>query len=188
MKPSHQVLGVALVVLCFASFDAGAQAAADAGEVLELGGTPPDARAVAEGLFPEDACDQLKAAGFKCMGVKPALRYALPTTSFRAGSAELPDALKAQLQVFAQVLKSRRGAGRMVRIEGHTDAAGSPAANVALSLRRAQAVKDYLVDQGADAAQLTAVGLGASELRDPRNPLSPENRRIEIVRASSGAR
>jgi OmpA-OmpF porin, OOP family len=184
MKQTHQVLGTALIVLGFAAFDASAQSRSDA-DLQDLGSTMPEARAVAEGLFPEDACEQLKAAGFKCMGYKPALRYALPVSSFKSGSAELPDALKKQLDVFAQVLKSRKGSRKAVRIEGHTDASGAPAANVALSQRRAEAVRDYLVDQGADAAMLTAVGLGASELRDPKNPLSPENRRIEIVRAPS---
>lgn len=188
MKQANQVLGAALVVLSFVSFDASAQGVPDGAAALDLGGTIPDARTIAEGLFPEDACNQLKAAGFKCMGIQPALRYALPTSSFKPGSAELPDPLKKQLQVFAEALKARRSTGRMVRIEGHTDASGSPAANVALSQRRADAVKEYLVELGADPSQLAAVGLGSADLRDARNPLSAENRRIEIGRAPSGER
>jgi outer membrane protein OmpA-like peptidoglycan-associated protein len=182
MKQANHVLGAALIVLGFATFDAAAQSRSDM-DVQELGNTLPDVHAVAEGLFPEDACEQLKAAGFKCMGYKPALRYALPVSSFRAGSAEVPDTLKKQLDVFAEVLRSRKGGRKAVRIEGHTDASGAPAANVALSQRRAEAVRDYLVERGADPAMLSAVGLGSSEPRDPRNPLAPENRRIEIVRA-----
>lgn len=186
MKQTNQVLGAALIVLGFAAFDASAQVRPDA-DLQDLGPTMPDARAVAEGLFPEDACEQLKAAGFKCMGYKPALRYALPASSFKPGSADLPDALKKQLDVFAEVLKSRRSSRKAVRIEGHTDASGTAAANVALSERRAEAVRVYLVEQGADPAMLTAVGLGATALRDPKNPLSAENRRIEIVRARAGS-
>jgi OmpA-OmpF porin, OOP family len=83
-------------------------------------------------------------------------------------------------------LKTRRGAHRPVRIEGHTDASGAPAANVALSQRRAEAVRDYLVQLGADSSQLSAVGLGASDPRDAKNPLAAENRRIEIGRAPGG--
>ena len=191
-KQANQILGAALVVLGFASFDASAQAVSPSGgtegssDALDLGASVPDARAVTEGLFPEDACDQLKAAGFRCMGFKPALRYALPTSSFKPGSADLPEGLRKQLDVFALALKTRRGAHRQVRIEGHTDASGSPAANVALSQRRAEAVKDYLVQLGADPSQLSAIGLGASEPRDPKNPLAAENRRIEIARAPGG--
>ena len=182
MKQASQVLGAALIVLAFVALEAGAQPRSDL-DVQELGSALPDVHAVAEGLFPEDACEQLKAAGFKCMGYKPTLRYALPVSSFRGGSAELPDALKKQLDVFAEVLRSRKGGRKAVRIEGHTDASGSSAANIALSQRRAEAVLDYLVERGADPAMLSAVGLGSSEPVDRRNPSSPENRRIEIVRA-----
>jgi len=73
----------------------------------------PDAKAISEGLFPEDACEQLKAAGFKCMGFKPAVRYSLPATSFKLGSAELPETLKKQLEVFAEV-RARPGAVEVV--------------------------------------------------------------------------
>src|SRR5689334_14495094 len=76
-------------------------------DVVEVGQSVPDVKAVSEGLFPEDACEELKAAGFKCMGFKPAVRYSLPATSFKLGSAELPDTLKKQLDVFAEVLKTK---------------------------------------------------------------------------------
>jgi OmpA-OmpF porin, OOP family len=52
---------------------------------VDMGQTIPDAKTVSEGLFPEDACEQLKAAGFKCMGFKPAVRYSLPASSFKVG-------------------------------------------------------------------------------------------------------
>lgn len=158
-----------------------AQAQSDA---VDVGQMVPDAKAVAEGLFPEDACEQLKAAGFKCMGFKPSVRYSLPATSFALGSAELPDTLKKQLEVFAEVLKSRRGTGKVVRIEGHADASGAAAANEVLSQRRAEAVKDFLVSQGADPAMLAPVGLGANAPKNSRDPFAAENRRVEIGRAT----
>lgn len=151
---------------------------------IDVGQTVPDAKAVAEGLFPEDACEQLKAAGFKCMGFKPSVRYSLPATSFALGSAELPDTLKKQLEVFAEVLKSRRGTGKVVRIEGHADASGAAAANDLLSQRRAEAVRDYLVSHGADPAMLAPVGLGANAPKNARDPFAAENRRVEIGRAT----
>ena len=55
---------------------AGSAQAAD--ESIDMGEQMPQAQAVKEGLFPEDECEQLKAAGFKCMGFKPAVRYSLP--------------------------------------------------------------------------------------------------------------
>src|SRR5205085_9793010 len=142
-----------------AAFAFGAHAQSDA---IDVGQSVPDAKAIAEGLFPEDACEQLKAAGFKCMGFKPAVRYSLPASSFKLGSAEIPDGLKKQLEVFAEVLKTRKGTGKTVRIEGHADASGVAAANVQLSQKRAEAVKDYLVELGADGSMLTPIGVGAN--------------------------
>ena len=152
---------------------------------VDVGQAMPDAKSVAEGLFPEDDCEQLKAAGFKCMGFKPSMRYSLPATSFKVGSADLPDSLKRQLEVFADVLRSRRGTGKVVRIEGHADASGNAEANQLLSQRRAEAVRDYLVEKGADSAMLAPVGVGASVLKNPKDPFSAENRRVEIGRAET---
>lgn len=50
-----------------------------------------------------------------------------------------------------------------VRIEGHTDATGSPEANLSLSLRRAEAVRDALVARGVAAARIVVSGEGAAE-------------------------
>jgi outer membrane protein OmpA-like peptidoglycan-associated protein len=153
-------------------------------EAVDMGQTIPDAKAVTEGLFPEDACEQLKAAGFKCMGFKPAVRYSLPASSFKLGSAELPDALKKQLEVFAEVLKAKRGSNKVVRIEGHADASGAAAANLTLSQRRAEAVRDFLVELGADGAMIAPVGVGAAAPKNAKDPFAPENRRVEIGRAT----
>jgi len=50
-----------------------------------------------------------------------------------------------------------------IRIEGHTDATGSPEANLSLSLRRAEAVRDALVARGVAAARIVVSGEGAAE-------------------------
>ena len=160
---------------------AAAQQAGTAGPV-DVGSQVPDVASVKEGLFPEDACKELEANGFKCMGFKPAVRYSLPASSFKVGSAELPELLKKQLDVFAEVLKGKKGSGRQVRIVGHADASGTPEANQALSLRRAEEVKKYLVAKGAEPGMLVVAGVGAKDLKDPSNPTAAENRRVEIGR------
>jgi outer membrane protein OmpA-like peptidoglycan-associated protein len=165
---------LALLLACH-----GALFAADS---VDVGGAIPQADAVGEGLFPEEKCEKLKAAGFQCQGFKPSVRYSLPATSFKIGSAELPDLLKKQLDVFAEVLKTRRGSGKVVRIEGHADKTGSEDFNRTLSIKRAEAVKEYLVSLGADPEMLAVAGVGSSEPKNSTDPFAPENRRVEIGR------
>ncbi len=70
MKPTVALrpLLIGLIALGAAAL-AGAQSAS-----VDVGNQVPDAAAVKEGLFPEDACKELEANGFKCMGFKPAVR------------------------------------------------------------------------------------------------------------------
>lgn len=153
-----------------------------ASDTQDLGEKLPDAEVVKEGLFPEDSCKELEAVGYKCMGFKRAVRFSLPALSFKVGSAELPDALRRQLDVFASVLSQKRGTGRVVRVEGHADASGAADANQVLSQRRADAVRAYLVDKGADPAMLEAVGMGAKAPKEGADPFAAINRRVEIGR------
>lgn len=154
-------------------------------QAVDLSTTTVDAAAIKEGLFPDDACKELEANGFKCMGFKPAIKYSLPASSFALGSAVVPELLKRQLDVFAEVLRGKRGADRQVKIVGHADASGSQAGNLSLSQRRADSVRAYLVQKGVDAKLLIALGLGSAEPKNKVNPFSSENRRVEIGRANA---
>jgi outer membrane protein OmpA-like peptidoglycan-associated protein len=68
-----------------------------------------------------------------------------------------------------------------LRVEGHTDATGTAAYNMALSERRALSVADYLVKQGIDPARLILVGKGPTEPMT-ENHFDPRNRRVQFVR------
>lgn len=149
---------------------------------IDVGTGLPSAKAIEEGLFPDDACEELKANGFKCMGFKPAVKYSLPATAFTVGSAELPEGLRVQLHRFALVLKGKSGAAHTVRIEGHADASGNAKGNERLSQRRAESARDYLVSQGVLAELLKPVGVGARDLVEPGQPMSAKNRRVVIGR------
>jgi OOP family OmpA-OmpF porin len=173
------------LLILTAALGGAATAYAQTPSSVDVGSQVPEANAVKEGLFPEDACKELEANGFKCMGFKPAVKYSLPASSFKIGSAELPELLKKQLDVFAEVLKGKQGSGRQVRVIGHADASGTPEANQALSLRRAEAVKGYLVSKGADPDMLVVVGVGSKDLKNASNPTAAENRRVEIGRQSA---
>lgn len=73
----------------------------------------------------------------------------------------------------------------MLSIEGHTDSKGSSKYNVRLSSKRAEAVKNYLIEKGGiDRSRLTSRGFGedrpmeSNATRDGR----AANRRVEFVR------
>lgn len=71
-----------------------------------------------------------------------------------------------------------------VEISGHTDNVGSVKANVSLSLRRAESVKQYLVGRGVSSNRITTVGYGfAKPVTSNRTEEGrSKNRRIEFVR------
>ncbi|HQS13892.1 OmpA family protein [Reyranella sp.] len=66
---------------------------------------------------------------------------------------------------------------------GHTDTSGAEAYNMALSLRRANAVKDALVREGVPATNIAVLGRGEQGLLVQTGPnvREPQNRRVEIV-------
>jgi outer membrane protein OmpA-like peptidoglycan-associated protein len=68
---------------------------------------------------------------------------------------------------------------------GSTDAKGSETYNQGLSERRADAVKRFLLEQyGIDAGNLVTVGYGKTHLKNPAEPLSGENRRVQVINAT----
>lgn len=150
--------------------------------VVDLAGIVPAVEQVKEGLFPEEACEELRKNGFKCMGFKPAVRFSIPNAHFQLGSAELPVELKKQLDVFAQVLSNRPSDSPPILVTGHADASGDAALNQVLSSERAKAVKNYLTQKGVSPALLRIEGKGADKLADVNNPFAPANRRVEISR------
>jgi len=70
-----------------------------------------------------------------------------------------------------------------IRIEGYTDDIGSKAYNEKLALRRAMAVKDYLVRQGIDAQRIEVVGFGKEKFIAENNTSIGRltNRRAEFI-------
>src|SRR5579883_376926 len=81
----------------------------------------------------------------------------------------------------AQAFKSK-GSAR-ITATGHTDRSGPDSYNMALSLRRANAVKDALVRDGVPATSISVVGKGETQPLVPTadGVREPQNRRVEIV-------
>jgi OOP family OmpA-OmpF porin len=87
----------------------------------------------------------------------------------------------ATIQQAADAFKAK-GSAR-ITATGHTDTSGPENYNMALSLRRANAVKDALVRDGVPATAIAVVGLGEQGLLvpTPDGVREPQNRRVEIV-------
>ena len=67
-------------------------------------------------------------------------------------------------------------------VVGHTDGVGSREANLKLSERRAQAIRDALINPfGISPARLEAVGMGEEQLLNSKNPAAAENRRVQLI-------
>jgi OmpA-OmpF porin, OOP family len=67
-------------------------------------------------------------------------------------------------------------------VVGHTDSVGGRQYNVGLSQRRAEAIRAALIDPfNVNPAALEAIGMGEEQLRDPKNPTSGVNRRVQLV-------
>ena len=81
----------------------------------------------------------------------------------------------------AEVAKA--GQNARVTCTGHTDTTGSAAYNLALSLRRANTVKNALVKEGVSATAISVIGRGKQDLLVPTGDQvrEPQNRRVEIV-------
>jgi OOP family OmpA-OmpF porin len=97
---------------------------------------------------------------------------------FAEASAELDPASDAVLDEVAGAL--RPCAGSIVAISGHTDGAGSEAANLALSAARAGTVRDALQRRGIPANGLRARGYGSARPLEGLAPDDAANRRIEF--------
>lgn len=100
---------------------------------------------------------------------------------FRSAESALLPSAQVKLDQVANALLAIRA--RNLIVEGHTDSQGSEAYNQGLSQRRAEAVRDYLVQKGYPADRIQARGRG--EGSPIANNASAEgranNRRVEIV-------
>lgn len=100
---------------------------------------------------------------------------------FAFSKSDLGDSAKKNLDNLATILKNNPNTN--IEIQGHTDSRGTEEYNMGLSLRRANAVRDFLNSQGIAASRMTVKGYG--ETAPAYSNDTPEgmaqNRRVEFL-------
>lgn len=124
--------------------------------------------------------DQIRQRFPDVMQVLPARPRSF-TLRFESSDATLTADSAAMLEGIQQEI-ARRAAPEII-VVGHTDRVGSEEDNLRLSLSRARAVRDILVNEGVAAGMIQVVGRGElePEVETPDGVADPRNRRVVIT-------
>ena len=165
------------------------------------GAMPPAVESLIDGLQPEAGLRR----GIRLPTAAPAAGLPAPNTpangltattappgvaaialrvNFATGSATLTPEAEQVLANLGAALASPQLAGFRFRVEGHSDTVGGRAPNQSLSERRAQAVRNNLIQRhGIAANRLEAIGLGEQQplVPTPDETPEPRNRRVQIL-------
>jgi outer membrane protein OmpA-like peptidoglycan-associated protein len=102
------------------------------------------------------------------------IHFALDKSTISPASAKVLNQIATVLKLYPYM---------MIELQGHTDFRASDEYNQALSRRRADATRNYLLQQGVDPARMSILPLGESELEKPGNTTVDHayNRRVEVI-------
>ena len=115
------------------------------------------------GIAANNGCPEIKEE------VKKVLELAVKNIQFNSGSDVLRTGAYSSLNQVAELMKEDDTF--RLKLSGYTDNTGRAETNLALSDKRAKAVKAYLEGQGVAASRLTAMGYGIA------NPVADNNTR-----------
>ncbi|HZS84327.1 MAG TPA: OmpA family protein [Stellaceae bacterium] len=161
--------------------------AAGAQQVKSLGANPSSDQLI-QALTPQPGTPPLKFRGIRLLTAKPAAEAEARAPAvaldikFGLNSAELTPEAKEVVKQLATAMKSEQLASYHFLLEGHTDSTGKRQHNIELSKRRAESVRNDLVQNyGIPRSRLEIAGKGPDEPLDKADPANPANRRVQIV-------
>ncbi|NND92198.1 MAG: OmpA family protein [Granulosicoccus sp.] len=102
-----------------------------------------------------------------------------PVPHFEFDKSDLNEEDMRKLDIFAESMRDRESE---IVIEGHTDWIASESYNMSLSIRRAEAVYNYLASKGMSPSRMTTMGYGETRPISNNNTSAGRalNRRVEI--------
>ncbi|WP_090105476.1 OmpA family protein [Chitinophaga sp. CF118] len=108
------------------------------------------------------------------------VREAIHNLEFEFGKASIKPSSYPSLNRVAKLLSTK---GFSLKLGGHTDNVGKAERNMILSKDRAESVKQYLSDQGANPSKIEAVGYGAGQPINSNKTAAgrQKNRRVEFT-------
>lgn len=124
---------------------------------------------------------QAELAALETQQTERGIRITLDDILFDPGRANLSDSATFTFDTLALYL--RQHPERRVVVEGHTDDTGSETFNFELSQRRAEEVKEALVERGVNADHVSAHGYGETQpvASNATNAGRQLNRRVEVI-------
>lgn len=128
-----------------------------------------------------DACLGTPAGTVVNLDGCPMLLLKLTGILFASDKATLTSASKARIDQALPAIKSSSSTN--MEVVGHTDSRASNDYNFELSVRRAQAVADYLVSAGVPSSRLSVIGKGESDpvADNSTSEGRAQNRRVEVI-------
>jgi len=120
-------------------------------------------------------------ADFKAQDTERGLVLILGDVQFAPEHEKLTAEAMRKLYPLVTMLKEQPK--RDIRIEGHTDSRGGKSYNLDLSQRRADAVRDFLIENGIRAERITTRGEGEEKAVAANDTAAGrrENRRVEVI-------
>lgn len=132
------------------------------------------------GVAVNDGCPKTKSRPLD-ETIKKDLQNIIENLQFDVNSATIDSTSYKELNRLAEIMLEDSELRLIIR--GHTDNTGNPNDNLELSVNRANAVKDYLVQQGVPADRIVALGYGDTKPIAPNDTEEgrTKNRRIELL-------